>query len=309
MGLINQINVTGFYIQGFSELSRMQIPLFILFLTLYLGILLGNMTVFAVVSLSPHLHKPMYIFLMNLSCIDITFTTNILPKLLHVLITQHNYISFAGCMTQMSFFGSMVCSEILLLTAMAYDRYIAIYYPLYYVLRMSLRHCSVLVIATWVLGFLEFTGHAVLISKLSFCASNVIEHIFCDVTTLLKLSCSDTFKVELLSYMEGALMTVNCFIFTLVSYVFIISAILNIQSSEGRNKAFSTCSSHLTSVIMFYLTFLCLYMRPTTSYSPSRDKFFALLYVVINPLMNPFIYTLKNKEFQVSLKKFILLQE
>ncbi|XP_053549008.1 olfactory receptor 1C1-like [Bombina bombina] len=303
MGLENEDNVTGFLIQGFSEFAEIQFPIFTLFLIMYLIILLGNVTVFAVISSSSHLHTPMYIFLMNLSCLDISFTTNILPNLLHVLLTQHKDISFVGCMTQMYFFGSFTCSEFLLLTAMAYDRYVAICHPLHYVLRMSLRNCAVFVAATWTIGFLEFTGHTVLISNLSFCASNLIEHFFCDVYPLLKLSCTDTFNVELLNYIEGTLMTFNSFLLTLISYIFIVSTIVNIQSSGGRSKAFSTCTSHLTCVIMFYGTLFSLYMRPSSHYSPSRDKFFALVYVVMNPLLNPFVYTLKNKEFQDGLKK------
>ncbi|KAM4637005.1 olfactory receptor 8D4-like [Discoglossus pictus] len=305
MGLENQDNGTEFLMKGFTDIRELQVPLFILFLIIYLMILLGNLTVFAVISLNPKLHTPMYIFLMNLSFIDIWFTSTILPAVLHMLYTQHTTISFSGCMTQLYFYASLACSEVFLLAAMAYDRYIAICHPLHYVMRMSLRHCVQSLIAVWSVGFLQCTGQTVLISKLSFCASNLIDHFFCDVAPLLNLSCNDTFYVELLDYIEGSLMTFNSFLLTVISYIFIISAILNIKSSHGRHKAFSTCASHLTCVIMYYGTIICLYMKPTSSYSPSRDKFFALVYIVLNPLLNPVIYTLKNKEFQDAIMNFI----
>ncbi|KAM4637006.1 olfactory receptor 8D4-like [Discoglossus pictus] len=305
MGLEHQDNGTEFLMKGFTDIIELQVPLFILFLIIYLMILLGNLTVFYVISLNPKLHTPMYIFLMNLSFIDIWFTSTILPAVLHMLFTQCKTISFSGCMTQLYFYVSLACSEVLLLAAMAYDRYVAICHPLHYVIRMGLRHCVRCLIAVWSVGFLEFTGNAVLISKLSFCASHLIDHFFCDVIPLLKLSCNDTFYVELLNYIEGSLMTFNSFLLIVISYIFIISAILNIKSSRGRHKAFSTCASHLTCVIMYYGTIICLYMKPTSSYSPSRDKFFSLLYTVLNPLLNPVIYTLKNKEFQDAMNSFI----
>ncbi|KAM4637017.1 olfactory receptor 1C1-like [Discoglossus pictus] len=300
---LEEENVTYFLIQGFSEFPGLQGPLFMLFLIIFFMILLGNVTVCTVIALNSHLHTPMYIFLMNLSFIDISYTSTILPNLLNVLFTQEKKITFAGCMTQMYFFAALACTEFLLLTAMGYDRYAAICHPLHYDLLMNLRRCIWLQSALWSIGFFSPTGHSVLISKLSFCASHLIDHFFCDVTPLLKLSCSDTFYVELLTYIEGTLLTANSFFFTLTSYIFIISSILNIQSSEGRHKAFSTCSSHLTCVVLLYGTLICLYMRPTSNYSPSRDKFFALVYIVLIPLLNPFIYTLKNNDFQTSLRK------
>ncbi|KAE8589859.1 hypothetical protein XENTR_v10017782 [Xenopus tropicalis] len=245
----------------------------------------------------------MYIFLLNLSLIDISFTTNVLPNLLHILLTQQNNISFLGCMTQMYVFVSMASSEYFLLTAMAYDRYVAICDPLHYIARMSRKHCAGLITAAFTGGFGETAGFIVLIPKLSYCASHLINHFFCDITPLLKLSCSSTSNAELFIYIEGALLTCNSFLPTLTSYIFIISAILKIQSSEGRQKAFSTCASHLACVITLYGTVICLYMRPTTSYSLERDKYFSLLYIVLGPVLNPLIYTLKNKEFQSSFNK------
>ncbi|XP_053549012.1 olfactory receptor 8H1-like [Bombina bombina] len=302
MKLESQLNESGFLIQGFSEFSQLQTTLFILFLIIYLIILLGNLSVFAVISLTPHLQTPMYIFLMNLSFIDISYSSTTLPKLLHILYSQNKHISFVGCMTQLYFFATFASTEFMTLTSMGYDRYVAICHPLHYALRMSHRHCMYLISAPWIIAFVNSTGHTVLISKLSFCASRLINHFFCDVTPLLKLSCSDTFYVELLTYILGTLMTFNSFLLTSVSYIFIISTVLNIHSSEGQQKAFSTCTSHITCVVLFYGTIICLYMRPTSNYSPSRDKFFALLYIAMIPLLNPIIYTLKNNEFQYAIK-------
>ncbi|XP_031761672.1 olfactory receptor 1019-like, partial [Xenopus tropicalis] len=219
------------------------------------------------------------------SLIDISFSSNILPNLLHILLTQQNNISFLGCMTQMYLFVSLTASENFLLTAMAYDRYVAICDPLHYIARMSRKHCAGLITAAFTVGFVDPVGHVVLISKLSYCASHLINHFFCDVTPLLKLSCSSTFSVELFIYIEGTLLPFNSFLLTLTSYIFIISAILKIQSSEGRQKAFSTCASHLACVITLYGTIFCLYMRPTTSYSLKRDKYFSLLYIVLGPVL------------------------
>uniref|UniRef100_A0A803KDM1 Olfactory receptor n=1 Tax=Xenopus tropicalis TaxID=8364 RepID=A0A803KDM1_XENTR len=299
----SQENVSGFIIQGFSDTPELHISLFVLFLGIYLIILLGNLIIFLVISCNPHLHTPMYIFLLNLSLIDISFASNILPNLLHILLTQENNISFLGCMTQMYVFVSVAGSEYFLLTAMAYDRYVAICDPLHYIARMSRKHCAGLITAAFTVGLSESVGLIVLIPKLSYCASHLINHFFCDISPLLKLSCSSTFSVELFIFIEGTLLISSSFLLTLTSYIFIISAILKIQSSEGRQKAFSTCASHLACVITLYGTVICLYMRPTTSYSTKRDKYFSLLYIVLGPVLNPLIYTLKNRQFQSSLNK------
>ncbi|KAE8589892.1 hypothetical protein XENTR_v10017815 [Xenopus tropicalis] len=294
-------NVSGFIIQGFSDTPELHISLFVLFLGIYLIILLGNLIIFSVISCNPHLHTPMYIFLLNLSLIDISFPLTVLPNLLHILLTQQNNISFLGCMTQMFVFVALASSEYFLLTAMAYDRYVAICDPLHYIARMSRKHCAGLITAAFTVGLTDPLGIVVCVSKLSYCASHLINHFFCDVTALLKLSCSSTFSAELSIYIVGTLFVFSSFLLTLTSYIFIISAILKIQSSEGRQKAFSTCASHLASVLTLYGTSLSLYMRPKTSYSLKRDKYFSLLYIALGPLLNPLIYTLKNREFQSSL--------
>ncbi|KAE8589906.1 hypothetical protein XENTR_v10017829 [Xenopus tropicalis] len=299
----SQGNDSEFIIQGFSDTPELQSSLFLLFLGIYIIILLGNLIIFLVISCNPHLHTPMYIFLQNLSVIDISSTSNIFPNVLHILRTQQNNISFLGCMTQMYVFVALACSEYFLLTAMAYDRYVAICDPLHYIARMSRKHCAGLITAAFTVGFLDAVGLIVLTSKLSYCASHLINHFFCDVSPLLKLSCSSTFSVELLIFINGIFFFFSSFLLTLTSYIFIISAILKIQSSEGRQKAFSTCASHLACVITLYGTLFCLYMRPTTSYSLKRDKYFSLLYIALGPVLNPLIYTLKNRDFKSSLNK------
>ncbi|KAM3913268.1 olfactory receptor 5AR1-like [Leptodactylus fuscus] len=295
---------TDFLIEGLFDTPELQYLGFSIFLLIYLVIIFGNAIIFLVISWNPHLHTPMYIFLMNLSAIDIVYTSSILPKLLNMIITKNNTISFWGCIYQMYFFLSMACAEVLLLAAMAYDRYVAICHPLHYMALMSLRQAAGQAGIAWSIGFLDPSGHAVLISRLSFCASHVIDHFFCDVIPLLKISCSDTSAVELINYLEGSLILSSAFLLTLVSYIFIISTIVKIKSAEGRRKAFSTCSSHLTCVVIFYGTIICLYMRPTTSYTPKQDKFIALLYTILIPVFNPIIYSLKNQEIKIAFTKF-----
>ncbi|KAM4636996.1 olfactory receptor 6F1-like [Discoglossus pictus] len=270
---------------------------------MYVAIFFGNITIFAAISQDSHLHTPMYIFLMNLSALDISLSSTALPNVLRALFTQQKHISFPSCIAQMYVFVSLLCTEIFLLSAMAYDRYVAICHPLHYDFLMSLRHCAASIATSWTLGFLAPTVHTVLISGFSFCASHVIEHFYCDVTPLLKLSCSDTSIVELLTNIEGILVALMSFLLTLISYIFIICTILNIRSVEGRQKAFSTCTSHLTCVIIFYITSICLHMRPTSDYSPTLDKYFSLINVILIPMLNPVIYSLKNKEVKHALNK------
>ncbi|KAM4636986.1 olfactory receptor 5AR1-like [Discoglossus pictus] len=261
------------------------------------------MTIFAAISQDSHLHTPMYIFLMNLSALDISLSSTVLPNVLRALFTQQKHISFPSCIAQMYIFISFLCTEVLLLSAMAYDRYVAICHPLHYVFLMSIRHCAAFIATAWTTSFLALIGHPVLISRLTFCASHLIEHFYCDITPLLILSCSDKFAVELLSYTEGTLLGFMSFLLTLISYIFIICTIFNIQSVEGRHKAFSTCTSHLTCVIIFYTTTICLHMRPTSNYSPTLDKYFSLINVILIPMLNPVIYSLKNKEVKHALNK------
>ncbi|XP_069611106.1 olfactory receptor 5AR1-like [Ranitomeya imitator] len=297
--------MTVFTIQGLTEILELNIPIFLTILILYIVIIFGNLTIIVVIWGSSHLHSPMYILLLNLSFLDITYTSNILPNLLFILLTERKMISFLACMVQLYFFIALASTEVILLAAMAYDRYVAICQPLHYASLMSLKYCTGLATSAWIIGFLDPAVHISLVSQLSFCASHHIDHFFCDLSPLLKISCSDTSKVEIMNYIIGSLLTLSTFLLTLISYVFIIVAILKIKSMEGRYKAFSTCSSHLTCISIFYGTIICLYMRPASSYYPEQDKFFALLYIVLVPLLNPIIYSLKNHDFNDGVKKMI----
>ncbi|XP_053549005.1 olfactory receptor 1G1-like [Bombina bombina] len=303
MILVNQLNVSGFTIQGITDAYDLQLPLFFLFLHMYLIIIFGNITIFAAISYDSYLHTPMYIFLMNLSVNDISLTSTVLPTMLYNLFTHHKGISFAGCMTQMYIYSSFICTEAVLLAAMAYDRYVAICHPLHYVFLMSWKRCVHFIVATWTIGFAVIIGYPVLISELPFCASHLINHVFCDLSPLMKLSCGSPFNVELLTYIEGILVGFTCFLFILISYIFIIYSILKIQSSEGRKKTFSTCGSHLTCVSIYYGSIICLHMRPSANYSPNMDRYFSLINIILVPMLNPVIYSFKNQEVISALMK------
>ncbi|KAG8536545.1 hypothetical protein GDO81_026122, partial [Engystomops pustulosus] len=299
----NTSHTIQFTILCFSDLPHLQLPFFIIFLTIYLNIIFGNTAVFLTIVFDSHLHTPMYIFLSNLSVLDISYTSTILPNLIFMLSTKHKIISRIQCFTQLFFFLGFTCTEMTLLAVMAYDRYVAICHPLHYTLMMSPSTCLVMLIVIWMVTFLEPISFTVLVSQLYFCSTNEIDHFFCDLNPLLKLSCSDTTHVNMISYILGVLVGMGTFGLTSVSYVYIVNNIMNIQSVAGRHKTFSTCVSHLTSVLLFYGTTLSLYMRPTSMYSPKQDKFYSLLYAILIPLLNPIIYTLKNKQFKDAFQK------
>ncbi|XP_029437200.1 olfactory receptor 1019-like [Rhinatrema bivittatum] len=298
----NLTTVTEFIILGFPEYPDLQIPLFLLFLLIYLIILMGNLTIIALTCLDPRLHTPMYFFLCNLSFLDISYTSVTLPKLLDIFLRKRQRISAFGCFTQVYFFIFSVCEEFLLLTVMGYDRYVAVCHPLRYTVIMNQEVCGLISTGALIFGFMDPVAHTVLLSHISYCGSNEINHFFCDPSALLKLSCSSTSTVENMSYVLGAFLALPCFILTLTSYACIISAILRIRSTEGRRNAFSTCSSHLTVVILFYGTIMYLYLRPTSMQSLTQNKLFALLYNVLIPMFNPIIYSLKNREVKEALR-------
>ncbi|XP_030050890.1 olfactory receptor 1G1-like [Microcaecilia unicolor] len=249
----------------------------------------------------------MYFFLSNLSFLDICNTSVTLSTLLHSLMTGEILISFSVCIAQLYVFCSLTSTELFLLTAMAYDRYVAICNPLRYVLIMNRRVCVLLASVSWILGFMDMVPHTFLISQFSFCEGNEINHFFCDATPLMKLSCSDLISIEIVIFIVGPFAIVIPFGLTLTSYMYIISRILKIHSANGRRKTFSTCSSHLTIVILFYGTIICVYMRPASMYSPDEDKLFSLLYTALIPMLNPIIYSLRNEDIKKSLTKFITM--
>uniref|UniRef100_A0A6I8SMF4 Olfactory receptor n=1 Tax=Xenopus tropicalis TaxID=8364 RepID=A0A6I8SMF4_XENTR len=297
----NGSSFTEFLILGFSHSEKQKVPLFLLFLLIYLFTVISNTLIIALISLDSNLHKPMYFFLCNMSCLDIFFTSVTAPTLLH--ITGKNNISFMMCMVQLYFFSSFTVIEYLLLTTMAYDRYVAICRPLFYPQVMNQRTCILLAAAAWIGGFLSGAPVTILISALTFCASNIINHFFCDILPLLKLSCDDTSTVEFVMFAQGSLFLFSCFILTMMSYIYIISAILKITSVEGRHKTFSTCGSHLTSVTLFYVLLICVYLKPPSLYSLDKGKVVSVLYVNVIPMLNPIIYSLRNKDVKKALNE------
>uniref|UniRef100_A0A6I8Q2J4 Olfactory receptor n=1 Tax=Xenopus tropicalis TaxID=8364 RepID=A0A6I8Q2J4_XENTR len=292
-------------LEGSIYSPELQGPLFLFFLLIYLVTVWGNLLLILLISTDSHLQKPMYFFLCNLSCLDISYGSLTSPYLLHIFSTGDNSISFTMCMVQLYFFGSFATMEYLLLTTMAYDRYVAICKPLFYPQVMNQRTCILLAAAAWIGGLLAGAPVSVLISALTFCASNIINHFFCDVTPLLKLSCDDTSTVETVVFLQGVFLLFSCFILTIISYIYIISAILKITSTEGRHKTFSTCGSHLTALTLFYVLLACVYMKPASSYSLDEGKVLSVLYVNVIPMLNPIIYSLRNKDVK---KAFTELQ-
>ncbi|XP_030042703.1 olfactory receptor 1009-like [Microcaecilia unicolor] len=301
----NYTSVTEFIILGFSEFPELQIPLFIFFLLIYLIILMGNLTIIIMTCLDPRLQTPMYFFLCNLSFLDISYTSVTLPKLLDISLRNSHHISAIGCFTQMYYFIFSICVEFLLLTMMAYDRFVAICRPLRYSVIMTPRLCVLMAIGSWIYGIVEPVTHTILVSHLSYCGSREINHFFCDISALLKLSCTNISGIDHMTYVLAVLVVLPCFLLTMTSYIYIISTILRIRSSEGRRKAFSTCSSHLTVVTLFYVSVTCLYVKPTSMQSLDLNKLIALLYNVLIPLLNPIIYSLKNRDLKEAIRKVV----
>nr|XP_033793480.1 olfactory receptor 1019-like [Geotrypetes seraphini] len=305
MGKENNTSVAEFILLGFSDHPHLQLLISVTVFPVFLISVLGNLMFIMLVCADHHLQKPMYFFLCNLSFLDICNTSVTLCTLLHSLRKKETLISFSLCITQLYLFLSFISTEIFLLSAMAFDRYVAICNPLRYVLIMNRRSCVLLASAFWILGFLDIIPHTVLTSQLSFCEGNEINHFFCDFEALIKLSCSDLHTIEIVLFPEGVFLAVTPTALTLISYIYIISTILKIHSARGRCKAFSTCSSHLTVVILFYGTLLCIYMRPPSMYSPNQDKLFSLLYTALIPMLNPIVYSLRNVDVKKALTKLV----
>ncbi|KAM4636985.1 olfactory receptor 5AR1-like [Discoglossus pictus] len=301
--LENKSNTVEFLIIGFSESPDLQIPLFLLFLLIYFLTVLVNLVIVLLICFDFHLQKPMYYFLCSMSCLDISYSSVTSPYLLHMFITANKMISFKGCMVQLYFFNSFASMEYLLLTTMAYDRYMAICNPLFYPQVMNRRACLILIVMAWIAGFLAGLPVTVLTSVLTYCASNIINNFFCDVTPLLKLACDDTSAITFVMFAQGVCLIFSCFLLTIMSYIYIISAIMKISSTGGRHKTFSTCGSHLTVVIIFYVLVVGVYMKPTSSYSLDEGKFLSVLYVNVLPMLNPIIYSLRNKDVKKALRK------
>ncbi|XP_034643637.1 olfactory receptor 1020-like [Trachemys scripta elegans] len=299
----NQTSITEFILLGFGSLQELQTPLFLLFLVIYIVTMAGNILIIALIVTDQNLHTPMYFFLGNLSCLETCYTSTILPRMLAGLLTRDRTISVTGCFVQYYFFGCLAGSECYLLAAMSYDRYLAICKPLHYTMMMNGRFCLLLITGCWIICFVINSIIIFLLSHLIFCGPNEIDHFFCDLTPLINVSCSDTELIELLAFILSSLIAVGPFLLTLTSYMCIITTILRIPSATRRHKAFSTCSSHLIVVTIFYGTLILVYLLPKTHTLRDLNKLFSLFYTVLTPLANPLIYSLRNKEVKKALSK------
>ncbi|XP_073422770.1 olfactory receptor 5AR1-like [Dendrobates tinctorius] len=303
MGSFNNTKIEDFILVGLSSDPKIKIAMFLLFSLVYAISITGNVILIIITQLVIELQTPMYRFICNLSLLDVTFTSVTVPKMLIGLLLEQNYISYVGCFTQLYFFHFLGSSECFLLSIMGYDRYVAICHPLHYSQTIGNKTCIQLALGCWITGFLYSFVHTILTSTLSFCASKEVNHFFCDMPPLLKLSCTDT-KINVIVILGlGGLAAGASFLLTLISYFYIISAILQIRSVEGRHKAFSTCASHLIIVLIFYGTIIIMYLRPQSSYSMEYDKMLSLFYNVITPMLNPMIYSMRNKEVKRAFKK------
>ncbi|XP_068103926.1 olfactory receptor 6C74-like [Hyperolius riggenbachi] len=300
----NQTVIKYFIVKGISDVPEIQIIIFLMVLIIYLITLGGNITIFLLICLDYHLHTPMYGFLGNLSIVDMSCSTITLHKILTSFISHDKTVSYFSCMAQMYMFGSLTGHELLILTAMSYDRYVAICNPLRYHFVMNTRTCVLLMGVCWLVGFLQVFPPCAILYSFSCYSSIEVNHFFCDIIPLMKISCDDTSFLELLFLIEGVvLLNLTPFVLTFISYIFIIVAILKIHSHHGRRKAFYTCSSHLTVVIMLYTTLVSQYLTPNLNSTLDSKKLFALVNTAAVPMLNPLIYSLKNKDVKQSLKR------
>ncbi|KAM9224319.1 olfactory receptor 8G3-like [Dugong dugon] len=301
----NHSSVTEFILSGLTELPELQLPLFLLFLGIYMVTVAGNLGMITLIGLSSHLHTPMYYFLSSLSFTDLCQSTVVTPRMLVNFVTEKNFISYTECMTQLYFFIVFTVAESHMLAAMAYDRYVAICNPLLYNVIMSYRICFRLTAGVYTLGITGSTIHTGFMLKLFFCKTNVVNHYFCDLFPLLQLSCSSIYINELLVLGLSAFNILTPALTILASYSFIISSILHIRSTEGRSKAFSTCSSHVSAVTIFYGSVAFMYLQPSNVSSMDQGKVSSVFYTTIVPMLNPMIYSLRNKGVKFALKKIL----
>nr|AAI36991.1 OR5AP2 protein [Homo sapiens]ALI87460.1 OR5AP2 [Homo sapiens] len=301
----NQTEVTEFLLLGLSDNPDLQGVLFALFLLIYMANMVGNLGMIVLIKIDLCLHTPMYFFLSSLSFVDASYSSSVTPKMLVNLMAENKAISFHGCAAQFYFFGSFLGTECFLLAMMAYDRYAAIWNPLLYPVLVSGRICFLLIATSFLAGCGNAAIHTGMTFRLSFCGSNRINHFYCDTPPLLKLSCSDTHFNGIVIMAFSSFIVISCVMIVLISYLCIFIAVLKMPSLEGRHKAFSTCASYLMAVTIFFGTILFMYLRPTSSYSMEQDKVVSVFYTVIIPVLNPLIYSLKNKDVKKALKKIL----
>nr|XP_048291513.1 olfactory receptor 11G2-like [Myodes glareolus] len=301
----NSTTISGFILLGFPCPREGQILLFVLFFVVYLLTLMGNASIICAVRWDQRLHTPMYLLLANFSFLEIWYVTSTVPNMLVNFLSDTKVISFSGCFLQFYFFFSLGSTECFFLAVMAFDRYLAICRPLHYPALMTGRFCNILVISCWVLGFLWFPVPIIIISQMSFCGSRIIDHFLCDPGPLLALSCVRDSLIELTSSTLSSLLLFIPFFFIMGSYALVMRAVLRVPSAAGRRKAFSTCGSHLTVVSLFYGSVMVMYVSPTSEHTAGMQKLVTLFYSVVTPLINPVIYSLRNKDMKRAMKKLL----
>ncbi|XP_012602158.1 olfactory receptor 8U8-like [Microcebus murinus] len=306
MAQMNCTQVTEFILVGLTDRQELKMPLFAIFLSIYLFTVIGNLGLILVIRADAKLNTPMYFFLSNLAFVDFCYSSVITPKMLGNFLYKQNSITFSACATQLAFFLTFMVSECLLLASMAYDRYVAICNPLLYMVTMSPAICIQLVVVPYSYSFLMALFHTTLTFRLCYCGPNVINHFYCDDMPLLRLTCSDTNSKQLSIFACAGITFISSVLIVFISYMFIISTILRMHSAEGRRKAFSTCSSHMLAVTIFYGTLIFMYLQPSSNHSLDTDKMASVFYTVIIPMLNPLIYSLRNKDVKEALKKVVI---
>ncbi|XP_025903176.1 olfactory receptor 1019-like [Nothoprocta perdicaria] len=301
----NHTVVMEFILLGFTDNLGFQVLLFMVFLVIYLFTLVGNLGMIVLIRINSRLHTPMYFFISSLSFLDASYSTIIIPSTLMTFVAETTVISYRACASQLFLFCIAVTGECYLLAVMAYDRFIAICKPLLYPVIMSRRFCVLLVCGSYFMSCVNATVQTTFIFRLSFCNSNVINHFFCDVPPILKLSCSDTYITDLVHFTCATVLVTSTMLLIVVSYICIGVTIHKIKSAKGRCKAFSTCASHVTGVTMFYGTGSFMYLRPTSKYAVENDKIISVFYTLVIPMLNPVIYSLRNKEVKEALRRTI----
>ncbi|KAM6172534.1 olfactory receptor 8B8-like [Erethizon dorsatum] len=299
----NRSFVNEFILMGLTDKPDIQIPLFFLFLAMYMVTVLGNLGLITLIGLTSHLHTPMYFFLFNLSFIDLCYSSVFTPKMLMSFISKKNVISYRWCMTQLYFFSFFIISECYMLTSMAYDRYVAICKPLLYNTAMSPRVCCNLMLGSYLMAFSGAMAHTGCMLRVTFCDANMINHYFCDIFPLLELSCTSTYVNELEVFIVVGINIIVPSLTIFISYVFILSNVLQLRSTEGRSKAFSTCSSHIIAVSLFFGSGAFMYLKPSSAGSMDDGKISSVFYTIVVPMVNPVIYSLRNKDVKVALRK------
>ncbi|XP_015106692.2 olfactory receptor-like protein OLF4 [Vicugna pacos] len=301
----NDTQISQFLLQGLAKEPALQPIIFGLFLSMYLVTVFGNLLIILAVISDSHLHTPMYFFLSNLSFVDICFTSTTIPKMLVNIKTQSKVISYEGCISQMYFYILFAVVDDFLLTVMAYDRFLAICCPLHYTIIMNLRLCGLLVLVSWIISGLHSLLESLLVLRLSFCTVLEISHFFCEIKQVIQLACSDTFLNNIMIYFMVMLLAVVPLSGILYSYTKIVSSICGISSAQGKYKAFSTCASHLSIVSLYYCSSLGLYLSSAGTHSSQSSARASVMYTVVTPMLNPFIYSLRNKDIKRALKRVV----